>query len=153
MTTGPHDDDLLDGLAGLLAPRTEPPPEVLYAAREVFTWRTVDAEIAALAYDSLLDDAATTRATAPPRLLSFETADRTIELELDTGPSGRRLLGQLDPAGEAELELRAGGEVLAAARSDALGRFVLPLPEQAARVSVRCRPDGGPAVESAPTVV
>ena len=31
------------------------PPEVLRAARESFTWRTIDAELAALTYDSVID--------------------------------------------------------------------------------------------------
>jgi hypothetical protein len=148
------DDALLDELATLLGPSNEPPPEVLHAAREVFTWRTVDAEIAALTYDSLLDDAPVgVRAAAQPRILTFEAGGLTIEVEVDATPSGRRLLGQLVPAQAAELELLGDGEVLAAASVDAMGRFSVALPRQRCRVTLRCRTPCGMTVESASAVV
>lgn len=148
------DDVLLDELATLLGPHNEPPPEVLHAARGAFTWRTVDAEIAALTFDSLLDDApAGVRAAAQPRILTFEADGLTIEVELDATPSGRRLLGQLVPAQVAELELLSDGEVLAVSSADAMGRFSVALPRDPRRVTLRCRPPGGATVESASTVV
>lgn len=148
------DDALLEDLATLLGPQHEPPPAVLHAAREVFTWRTVDAEIAALTYDSLLDDApAGVRAAAQPRILTFEADGITIEVELDATPSGRRLLGQLVPAQAAELELLVDGEVLAVSSADAMGRFSVALPREPRRLTLRCRAVDGTTVESAPTVV
>lgn len=148
------DEALLGELAALLAPGGEPPPEVLRAARGSFTWRTVDAEIAALTYDSLLDDTpVATRAAARSRILAFEADGLTIEVELDATPGGRRLLGQLVPAQEAEVELLADGAVVAAAAADGLGRFAMALPAAPQRVVVRCRVPGARSVESAPTVV
>jgi hypothetical protein len=144
------DEALLGELAALLAAQGEPPPEVLHAARESFVWRTVDAEIAALTYDSLLDDEpAATRAAARSRVLAFEADGLTIEVELDSTPSGRRLLGQLVPAQEAEVELRAGETVVATAAADELGRFAMALPARPQRVVVRCRVRGARGVESA----
>lgn len=135
------DDLLLDELAALLGPQHEPPPEVLHAARGVFTWRTVDAEIAALTYDSLLDDGPVgVRAAGQSRILTFEAEGLTIEVELDATPSGRRLLGQLVPAQAAELELLGAGQVLATCAADELGRFVVTLPPAPSRrVALRCR--------------
>ena len=64
------------------------------------------------------------------------------------GAGGRRLVGQLDPAAPAELELRtADGST--AGTADELGRFVIALPAARQRASLRCvLPDGG-AVETA----
>ncbi len=42
------DDALMSELAGVLGPGLEPPAAVLQAARSSLTWRTVDAELAAL---------------------------------------------------------------------------------------------------------
>ena len=144
------DDLLLDELATLLGPQHEPPPEVLHAAREVFTWRTVDAELAALTYDSLLDEAPVgVRAAAQPRILTFEAEGLTIEVELDATPSGRRLLGQLVPAQAADLELLADGQVVATCVADELGRFVVTLPPAPSRrVVLRCRLADGTVVVS-----
>lgn len=155
MSTGAHDDAaLLDELAALLRARHEPPPEALHAAREIYTWRTVDAEIAALTYDSVLDDApAATRSGAQPRILTFEADGLTIEVELDATSRGRRLLGQLVPPQAAELELRSEGTVVGTAAADALGRFALDLPAVRRRVVMRCRLAGGAVVESASAVV
>jgi hypothetical protein len=148
------DDALLDELAALLGPRQEPPPEVLHAAREAFAWRTVDAELAALTYDSLLDEAAVAvRAVATPRVVTFETPALTIEVEVDAAPSGRRLLGQLLPAQEAELELLEDGAVRSTGAADDLGRFVLALPAAVGRVALRCRLADGATVATAPTVL
>ena len=148
------DDALLDELAALLGPRLEPPPEVLHAAREAFAWRTIDAELAALTCDSLLDDAAVAvRAVTTPRVVTFETPALTIEVEVDVAPSGRRLLGQLLPAQEAELELLEAGVVRSSGAADDLGRFVLVLPAAVGRVVVRCRLADGTTVASASTVL
>lgn len=155
MSSGPEHDDaaLLDELEALLRARHEPPPEVLHAARASFTWRTVDAEIAALTHDSLLDEAQATRAVAPPRILTFEAGSLTIEVELDAASSGRRLLGQLVPGQAAELELCHRGLVVGTATADAWGRFALALPATRSRVTVRCRLRDGSVVESASAVV
>lgn len=155
--TGPlrrvDDEALMAELTELLAPVTEPPPSVLAALRELFTWRTVDAELAAMVYDSLLDAApARTRAAAQPRILVFEAGGLTIEVEVDARPSGRRLLGQLVPGQAAELELRCDGDPIAAT-ADELGRFTMPLPAASQRVSLRCRLRDGTEVETAVTVI
>jgi len=140
------DDELLAELAELLRPQLVPPPEVLEAGRLAFGWRDVDAELARLVHDSLVDsDGAATRAADPgPRLLAFESGDVLVELQVE----GRRLVGQVDPPAEVELELRAGGDggpgaVLLTGRADALGRFVLAVPSGSALITLSCTyPDG-----------
>jgi hypothetical protein len=146
------DDALLAELATALGPEMAPPPELVEAAKASFTWRTIDAELADLAHDSLVDLGVGVRAGASPRILTFESAALTIEVEVDETPGQRRLIGQLVPGGPADLELRTTGTP-ATGRADELGRFVLSLPAERCRASIRCmRPEGG-AVESAWVVI
>ncbi|MCO1659284.1 hypothetical protein [Pseudonocardia humida] len=147
------DRALLRDLAAVLARVAAVPPDVVRAAKGLFTWRTVDAELAAVAYDSLLDDgAAAARSVAGPRIVTFEAGDLTVEVEVDDRPSGRRLVGQLVPAQPAALELRQltvdpSGAI--ATTADELGRFLLPMPAEVTLVRVRVTLADGRVVESA----
>jgi hypothetical protein len=132
-----------------LMKRLDPVPETVdEAARAAFTWRTIDAELAELTRDSLLEEApAGVRGAEGARMLSFEAATLSVELEVaDLGQQGRRLVGQLVPPGPAEIVVdHAGGRVEAAA--DELGRFVVDgLRPGPARV--RCRVSGGAEIET-----
>jgi hypothetical protein len=119
------------------------------AARAAYTWRTIDAELAELTRDSLVDEADlhTVRGNDGPRLLSFESPRLSVELEVaDLGRQGRRLVGQLVPPGTAEVVVEhAGGRIETA--SDELGRFVVEgLRPGPARV--RCRVEDGAEIET-----
>jgi hypothetical protein len=112
--------------------RVDPvPPLVDEAARGAFTWRTVDAELAELMRDSA--DAASeeevgqlVRGGHGPRQLSFESPRLGIELEVvSTGPSSRRLDGQLLPPGTATVTVERPGEDGLSVQADELGRFSL----------------------------
>ncbi len=150
MTEDREDALLLDELAVLLAADHEPPPDVLHAARESFIWRTVDAELAELTHDSLIDHAAAgIRSAGGPRILTFEAAVSTIELEIDETPGGRRLIGQLVPPGPAELELHlADGSPGTRSSADELGRFVIALAARPVQARLRVSLPDGSAVES-----
>lgn len=141
------DDALLVELGEVLRMNDQPPADVIDTAKELFTWRTVDAELAALTFDSLLDDEpAAVRSTAvAPRVLTFETDDVTVELEVEERPSGRRLLGQLVPAGAAAVVFTAGGR-RAEATADELGSFVVLLPDRPGHVVLTVTPHGARAV-------
>jgi hypothetical protein len=108
MTTGPddhHPDPLLEALAAALRERDPVPPEVVAAAHETFTWRTIDDELAALAYDSALDETLAGVRGAGPRALSFEAPDVVIEVEVVEGGAARAMRGQVVASGAARLEL------------------------------------------------
>src|SRR5580700_7976020 len=93
------------------AARFDPvPAELIQAAVAAFSWRTADAELAALAFDSLLDQAgdALVRSAGGPRLLAFQAGQLTIEVEVTGTGSSRELVGQLIPAQRAGLEIRHG---------------------------------------------
>jgi len=137
--TAVADADLLDSLRAVVS-RVDPvPAEVEEAARATYTWRTIDAELAELAYDSLLDDdrLAGVRSVDAHRTLSFEGPAFTVEIEVAEEGGSRRLLGQLVPPHPAEIEVRHSGGLLSS-RADEIGRFaaagVAPGP-----VSLRCR--------------
>ena len=75
------------------------PPELVQAATEAFSWRNIDAELAELVFDSLLDtDPATLVRSSPGRrLVSFQTPELTIDVEVTTTASGRDVMGQITP--------------------------------------------------------
>jgi hypothetical protein len=95
------------------------PPQLETDAMQAFALRTLDAELAEIAFDSWAEQAATrVRGAGAPRLLTFRAG--TVEVELEV--SGRRLLGRVVPAGETDVRVqRRDGERVV--RTDALGRF------------------------------
>ena len=109
-----HDDDLLAELKRVVGTADPVPPSVLEAARAVLDWRLADSILAELAYDSALDDrplAGVRHGGGGPRMLSFEEAGLTIEVEVHPARETARLVGQLVPAVEAVLTVRHhGGE-------------------------------------------
>jgi hypothetical protein len=145
-----NDDALLAELAMAIRPLTDPPPAVVEAGKQLFTWRTIDAELAELAYDSVLDDSLVgVRSAGTPRIISFEAGSLTIEVEIDATPGARRLIGQLIPASAAELELSSADADPVVGQADELGRFALPLSRQVRRASLRCVLPDGRTVQSA----
>lgn len=105
------------------------PPHLIAAAIGAFAWRTIDADLAELVYDTLAEPAAAVRGAAvpgvgQPRLLTFQTTSLTVELEvLDQGES-RSLVGRVSPAGPVELQIGRSGSTVTVS-TDTLGRFAL----------------------------
>jgi hypothetical protein len=135
------DDALLAELEEVLRRHDGPSGDVIAAAKGLFTWRSVDAELASLTFDSLLDDepaAVRTTTAAPLRMLTFETDGLAVEVEV----AERRLAGQLVPAQAAGIELVTSRRTVRAT-ADHLGRFVLALPAEPTRSTllVRCGRD------------
>jgi hypothetical protein len=142
----PDDDELEQELrqAGQLL---DPVPARLMAdAVEMFSWRAIDAELAELAFDSASAQAtAAVRGDEPPRLLTFEAAELSIELELTGTAAERGITGRLIPAQRAGIEIRLGGQRLTAT-ADVLGRFEITAAGPGP-ISLRFRLEGpdGPA--------
>ena len=103
------DDDLLEELRAAVRGAGTPTPAMAEAARAAFSWRTVDAELAALTSDSLVDEPAGVRGgSAGPRDLVFEGRASSVEVACDQDC----LVGQLVPAGPGQVSLlRPDGEV------------------------------------------
>ncbi|MDA0185386.1 hypothetical protein OJ997_34085 [Solirubrobacter phytolaccae] len=107
-------------------------PEVsegsLELARMAFDWRTLDAELAELVADSALEQMVALRAAATPRMVSFESQELAIELELDTRDDVCAITGQLFPPQAATVHvIRPAGTPLRV-EADAGGRFVVEIP-------------------------
>lgn len=103
---------------------TDPPPERLATvAKGALAWRSIDAELAELAFDSSRDLAGV-RDQAVHRQLTFETVDLEIEVMM-SDPQNRRLVGQLVPAAETTVVLISGDveQQRFTTTADHLGRF------------------------------
>lgn len=104
------DENLLSALREALEAREAVPPAFVTAAKNAYTWHSIDAELAQLAYDSAQEPAVGLRSeSASIRALSFVSAHLSIEVEI----TGDSLLGQLIPARPGAVEIQAldGGTV------------------------------------------
>ena len=134
-------DSLLRALDEALRTADPTPPEILDAARAVYTWRTVDAELAELVHDSRLEAPALAGLRAEEaelRTLSFASPDLTVEL----GVSPTALLGLLVPAGPGEVTIRLDGGAMSSVPVDEDGCFRIA-PPPAGLFSLTCEVAGG----------
>jgi len=117
---------------------------VVDAAKAAFAWRTVDEELAALTYDSLLDEGASVRSgsgTAELRSLAFESGSVTVELDV----SPTRIVGQLVPGRQGVIVLQSPSGEVGRVSSDDAGYFAIAAPTEPL-VRVRCTTDLGSVV-------
>ncbi|MDQ3151500.1 MAG: hypothetical protein M3R63_07215 [Actinomycetota bacterium] len=94
-------------------------------ARAAYTWRTVDDELAlaALVYDSSIQDRPLVRGEAVPggRTLIFE--GDAVSVEVDATPDA--LLGRVVPPGRADISLFSIDGTISETTADDMGSFVL----------------------------
>ena len=134
------DEQLLAELHEALNSVAQVPAEFVAVGKAAFAWRTVDAELAALAQEATDADAlAGVRAErAAVRALSFLASDISIELEVTPDA----LLGQLVPArsGTIEVQTQEGGRQ--AVNVDESGWFsIRPLPSTMFRLHLQTAND------------
>ncbi|HEX6198478.1 MAG TPA: hypothetical protein VFZ37_21420 [Jiangellaceae bacterium] len=131
-----NDDQLLAELREAFNAAEQVPADFIAAGKAAFAWRTIDAELAALA-DEVRGDAApagTRTEHAAVRALSFRADGLSIELEV----TGDAILGQIVPprAGQVEVQSLSGTEHEAAV--DESGWFAIrPLPSRMFRLHLR----------------
>lgn len=137
---GAWDDDerLAADLAEAMRTERAVPPRFVAAAKAAFAWRTIDAELAAVTFDSArgsADALAGTRAErASVRTLTFASSGLTIDVEL----TADALLGQVVPARPGEVLLNVRDGSTRTAPIDDLGWFVIkPRPSGTFRLSLR----------------
>lgn len=150
---GTDDERLLDELARLVRERDAVPPDLVDLARNSFTWRTVEAELAELLADSheSPDVASIRSSTASVRLLSFATDSLRLDLEVLTEGPARRLVGEVDPGMPVQVTVEYAGGALSE-QTDDLGRFTVGgLP--AGWVQVRCAPASGLSILTPPFAI
>ena len=149
--TGRDPEELLLELRRI-ASVVDPIPEALVrAGRESLTWLRVDAELAELLSDSIVDDErlALVRSSGGVRAVTFEADGFTIELDILGDGAHRTLVGLLVPAGTAEIEVQTGG-VPIVVTADTYGRFRAEnVPEGRMRLRITGHPEAaGPAETS-----
>jgi hypothetical protein len=143
------DERMVDDLRRLVARYDPPPDHVRAAAHAAFTWRTIDEELAGLAYDSLAQTAAASGVrSGDTRTLGFENDGRGVEVEVVEQGDQRQIVGQLLPPGPGHVEIRCGRpELVVDVTTDDLGRFeATDLPSGPIRL--RCTPDDGTAMST-----
>lgn len=143
------DVELVEDLRRIGQGRDPVPPNVVAGAKALFTWRTIDAELAELTFDSVeTGEVVGVRGADTIRLLTFESSSLTVELEVHPTGDRRRLVGQLVPASSAIVEVQHGGGT-AEVGADALGRFALDgVAAGPVRLDVRAADQPGPAVST-----
>jgi hypothetical protein len=130
-----EDERLLAELGTAVRKGDEVPESFTRMGKGAIVWRTVDAELAALAFDSAAAGPGGLRsADGGPRELSFAAGNLTIELEIH--PDAVR--GQLVPPGPGLVLVRLVDGPGATAEADEVGWFQLvPPPERRFRLQVR----------------
>jgi hypothetical protein len=141
----PGDTELEEELRRVVAQIEPVPPGLVEAAVGAFAWRTIDADLAELVFDSLVDqdEAALVRGSGQGRMLSFRASSLTIDVEVTGTGASCRLVGQLVPPQRASVDVRHGDNVVTI-EADELGRFSAG-PLRSGPISLRCRPGAGPA--------
>jgi len=129
------DDHLVAAINEAFRAEREVPRAFIEAGQATFTWHNIDAELAALTFDSATEAAVAVRAEeVSPRFLSFTANQLTIELEV--GPD--EIVGQIVPPqpGHADACPARGAAITAAI--DEIGCFIIrPLPASPFRLHFR----------------
>jgi hypothetical protein len=146
------DDQLLASLSAALDAADPVPESVLDSAKASFTWRTIDAELAALVFDSAAEELAGVRSGETTRQMTFRSPGVEIELEV-VSETHRRIVGQLVPPQEAEITLHHQTESRVA-QSDSLGRFAFhDVPSGSVRLICKLQDETGAVVQTEWTLI
>jgi hypothetical protein len=141
-----RDDTLLAALGDAIRSAEAVPSTFVGSGRAAFTWFDIDAELAALAYDSAtggreLAGAATRTEQAPLRALTFASPRLSIHLEV----ARDALHGQIVPEQSGEIEFRPAAGASRLIAIDEVGWFVVQ-PVPAGSFRLRCLAADGTAV-------
>lgn len=118
------DEDLLRDLGTAVRDAGAPTERMRAAAEAAFSWRTIDAELAQLSYDSWTDPALLVRGSSTqPRSLVFSHGALAVELER----TDDALVGQLVPPTSGEIALIGADGQSVTSEADDLGCFSLPV--------------------------
>ncbi len=115
--------DLTATAASLIrALANEPMPErVVEAAKAAYTWRTIDAELATLSFDSAMAGTVGTRSGRATRELTFEADSGEVEVAVGTDGA---VVGQIVPPQRATVEV-IGTDGSVTIDTDDEGRFLI----------------------------
>lgn len=119
--TGYTENELLELIRKGVRDSDPVPPDVTEFASAALAWRNIDAELAAMAFDSAEEETpAGVRGAGGERMLSFESPRLSIDIEYRTATG--RVIGQVSPPQVATVEVHHRGGTLST-ETDELGRF------------------------------
>ncbi|MGW8065376.1 hypothetical protein ACVV2G_24685 [Streptomyces ziwulingensis] len=95
------------------------PTELRRIAVDAFALHDLDARVAELTFDSLVDAIPVRGENDPPRMLTFSVDEVTLDVEV----TADGLIGQVLPPGPARIEVLSGPRAHARLTADDLGRF------------------------------
>ncbi|MEU2778601.1 hypothetical protein ABZ646_38455 [Streptomyces sp. NPDC007162] len=95
------------------------PAGLLQTAMDAYALHDLDARIAELAFDSLVDAVPVRGVEDPPRMLTFRAGGVTVDVEF----TAEGLLGQVLPPQSARIEVLGGPSVVRPLTADGMGRF------------------------------
>lgn len=100
------------------------PPALLQIAVDAYALHDLDARVAELTFDSLVDAIPVRGATDVPRMLTFTAGEVTLDVEV----TAEGLMGQVLPPQPARVEVLGGPQTTAPLTADDLGRFTTATP-------------------------
>lgn len=145
--SGLDDEGLLAAVREMLSRSEAAPDWSTELAKGSYDLRAVDAELAVLSSDSgLASGRPGTRSGAAARMAVFDTADLSVEIEIEPGERAGswRLIGQLSPAAPARIKIRQQQAEPFWVEADRLGRFAVSR-LQGGPLSLICLRSGLPA--------
>lgn len=118
------DDDLMRELKAAWSERDLVTDSARRSAEGAYAWRTIDAELLVLSYDSLLADELSVRRAGgvEVRTASFHGNGIILEIEIDNGD----LLGQLVPGQACRVTLESTDQAARSTDADEAGFFSFP---------------------------
>ncbi|MEV5955200.1 hypothetical protein AB0M11_15755 [Streptomyces sp. NPDC051987] len=120
-----RDADLLEEELRRAAAVLDPlPAELLQLAMDAYVLHDLDARVAELTFDSLIDALPVRGAEDPPRMLTFQAGELTVDVEV----TADGLLGQLLPPQPAGIEVLDGPAAARPLTVDSMGRFASTTP-------------------------
>ncbi|WP_055534374.1 hypothetical protein [Streptomyces graminilatus] len=122
----PLDDDLLEETLRQAAAIMDPvPAQLQQTAVEAYALHSLDTQLAELTFDSLVHGIPVRGAEDAPRMLTFHTAELTVDIEV----TAHGLMGQVLPPQEASIEVLSGPQPTSppTLTADDMGRFTADL--------------------------
>ncbi|MCP9989716.1 hypothetical protein ACWEV9_16985 [Streptomyces albogriseolus] len=114
------DEELLEEELRQAASLLDPvPPALLQSAVDAFALRDLEARVAELTFDSLVDAIPVRGAAAAPRMLTFSAGEVTLDVEV----TEEGLIGQVLPPAPARVEILTGPRPATTTTTDDMGRF------------------------------
>ncbi|MFE9775329.1 hypothetical protein ACFYOV_27365 [Streptomyces sp. NPDC005931] len=114
-------EDELRQAAAVLDPM---PPALLQIAVDAYALHDLEARVAELTFDSLVDALPVRGATQAPRMLTFSAGEVTVDVEV----TADGLMGQVLPPQPARIEVLGGPRPGAPLTADDMGRFTAAAP-------------------------